>query len=106
MYAALAEVVADPERQLWHRAMAAVGPDEKVAEALEQHSVTARRRGAVTVAATALEHSATLTADPQRKGERLVRAAEIAYELGLTNVVRRLLEQALRRRSARSRQPV
>src|SRR5713226_682801 len=34
MYRALADVVADPERQIWHRAMAAQGPDENIASAL------------------------------------------------------------------------
>jgi DNA-binding CsgD family transcriptional regulator len=94
MYAALAEVVADDERRLWHRAMAAVGHDEDVADALESHAQVARRRGAVTVAAAALERAAALTADPHRKGERLVRAAELAYDLGLVDVVQRLLHQA------------
>src|SRR5207237_2453435 len=42
----------------------------------------------------ALERAATLTADPRRRGERLVRAADAAYELGAIEVVRRLLEQA------------
>ena len=50
-YAALAEVVTDPERRIWHRAMATVGHDEGVADALERHAVAARRRGAVMVAA-------------------------------------------------------
>ncbi len=94
MYGVLAAVVADPERRLWHRAMAAVGPDDGIAEALEEHAASARRRGAVTVAAAALERAAALTADPHRKGERLVRAAEIAYELGLVVVARRLLVEA------------
>jgi DNA-binding CsgD family transcriptional regulator len=94
MYGVLGEVVADPERQLWHRAMSTVGFDEHIAEALEQHSAAARRRGAVTVAAAALERAAALSDDPQRKAERLVRAAEVAYELGSIEVVRRLLEQA------------
>lgn len=94
MYAVLGEVVADPERRLWHRAMSTVGFDERLADALEQHSSAARRRGAVTVAAAALERAAALTADPQRQGERLVRAAEVEYELGSVEVVRRLLEQA------------
>ena len=94
MYGALAEVVVDPERRLWHRAMAAVGPDDGIAQALEEHAALARRRGAVTVAAAALERAAALTADPNRKGERLVRAAEIAHELGLVAVVRRLLGEA------------
>ena len=94
MYGALAEVVADPERRLWHQARSTVGFDEQVADALEQHSVAARRRGALTVAAAALERAATLTADPHRRADRLVRAAEVAYELGLINVVTRLLRRA------------
>ena len=74
MYGALAQVVADPERRLWHRAMATVGYDEQVASALER--------------------AAALTHDPHRQGERLVRAAELAYDLGLVDVVRRLLRRA------------
>jgi DNA-binding CsgD family transcriptional regulator len=93
-YAALAEVVIDPERRIWHRAMAAVGYDEAIAVALEQHALMARRRGAVMVAAAALERAAALTANAGRRGERLVRAADAAYELGAVDVVRRLLEQA------------
>jgi DNA-binding CsgD family transcriptional regulator len=93
MYGALAEVVADPERRLWHRAMSAAGRDEEIATSLDEHAQTARRRGAVMAAAAALERAAALTDDPERRAERLVRAAEVAYELGLVDVVRRLLEQ-------------
>ena len=93
-YAALAEVVVDPERKLWHRAMAAVGCDEDLAADLEDYAEAARRRGAMTVAAPALERAAALTAEPRRKGKRLVRAAEVADELGLADVARRLLQQA------------
>jgi DNA-binding CsgD family transcriptional regulator len=92
-YAVLAEVVADPERRLWHRAMAAVGCDEELAAALDAHAVVARRRGAVALAAAALERAAALTPEPVRKGERLVRAAEVAYELGLVETARTLLQQ-------------
>ena len=42
-YAVLATIVADPERQLWHRAMSAEGADEEIAAALENHARTARR---------------------------------------------------------------
>jgi DNA-binding CsgD family transcriptional regulator len=94
MYAALAEVVRDPERRLWHRAAAAVGHDEEVASALEEHAQIARRRGAVMVAAGALERAAMLTAQPRLKGERLVRAAELVYDLGSVDVVSRLLRDA------------
>ena len=94
MYAALAEVVPDPERRLWHRAAAAVGHDDEVASALDEQAQIARRRGAVMVAAAALERAAMLTADPRRKGERLVRAAELVYDLGRVDVVSRLLSEA------------
>jgi DNA-binding CsgD family transcriptional regulator len=93
-YAALAEVVVDPERKLWHRAMAAVGCDEVLAADLEDYADAARRRGAMTVAAPTLERAAALTAEPGRKGKRLVRAAEVADELGLADLARRLLQQA------------
>jgi DNA-binding CsgD family transcriptional regulator len=93
-FAALATFVADPERRLWHRAMATEECDEEIATALEEHARAARRRGAVTVAGAALERAAALTADPHRKSARLVAAAETAYELGLADVVRRLLREA------------
>jgi hypothetical protein len=94
MYTILAAIVADPERQLWHRAMSAEGADEEIAAALEKHAGTARRRGAVIAAGAALERAAALTADAHQKGTRLLGAAEIAYELGLVDVIRRLLPQA------------
>ncbi len=94
MYRALADVVADPERQLWHRAMAANGPDEGIASALERHARVAAARGAMTVAGADLERAAALTADSRNKGARLVAAAEIAYELGLLESARRLVDDA------------
>lgn len=93
-YAALAEVVTDPERSLWHRAMAAIGFDEGLAAELNIHAERARRRGAATVAASALERAAALSSDSRRKGERLLRAAELAYELGSADAVRRLIAEA------------
>ncbi len=94
MYAALADAVSDPERRLWHRAMAAGGPDESIASELDAHARLAVARGAVTVAGAALERAAALTADPRKKGARLVAAAEIEYELGLVDGARRLVEAA------------
>ncbi len=93
MYVALAEAVADPERALWHRAMAAIEPDEEIAMALEAQAESARRRGAVDVTAAALERAAVLTPDPQRKEERLVGAAAAAYDLGLIDAARSLTDQ-------------
>jgi DNA-binding CsgD family transcriptional regulator len=93
-YEVLADVVVDPERRLWHRAMSTVGFDEDLARALEEHADGARRRGAVMVAAMALERAADLTARPEEKGRWLVRAAELAYELGDVEAVRRLLGES------------
>src|SRR5207245_4301582 len=86
MYTVLATIVADPERQLWHRAMSAEGADEEIAAALENHARTARGRGAITASGAALERAAALTADAHKQGARLLRAAEIAYELRLIDV--------------------
>ena len=94
MYAALASVVSDPERRLWHRAMAATGPAEDVASALEEHARAARRRGAIAAAGAALERAAALTPESPKRSERLVSAAEVAYDLGMVGVVRRLVDQA------------
>ncbi|HEX3451673.1 MAG TPA: AAA family ATPase, partial [Solirubrobacteraceae bacterium] len=94
MYAALADVVRDRERRLWHRAASTMGHDDEVASALEEHAQIARRRGAVMVAAASLERAAMLTSDPRREGERLVRAAELVYDLGRVDVVSRLLTEA------------
>ncbi len=93
-HAALAGVVADPDRVAWHRAAALVEPDESAAAALERVGDRARRRGAPFVAASAFERAAALSPDPQRRGRRLVRAAYHAHELGRNDVVVRLLDEA------------
>src|SRR5260370_9865350 len=67
---------------------------EGMVAALKTHARTAGGRGAVIVAGAALERAAALTADAHKKGARLLGAAEIAYELGLVDVIRRLLPQA------------
>src|SRR5260370_38236283 len=94
MYRALAEVVAEPERQPWHRAMAAKEPDENIASALEKHARLAVARGAITVAGAALERAAALTADSRSRGARLVSAPERANGLGLVASARRRADEA------------
>jgi DNA-binding CsgD family transcriptional regulator len=93
MFAALAQVVGDPDRQLWHRAMSTVGHDEELAAALDAFARAARRRGALMVAANALERAADLSVEPRKRAERRVRAAEFAYELGDVETVRSLARQ-------------
>ena len=91
-HAALAAaLVAQPDRQVWHRVACATGPDDRLAADLEAAAERAQRRGAVDVALAALDRAARLTADPYRRGVRLVRAAELAAELGRTDLVARTL---------------
>jgi DNA-binding CsgD family transcriptional regulator len=95
--AALAEVLTDqPYRRTWHRAQAVVGPDDEVADELEENHVISVRRGSVTAAISALERSAQLTGDSSVRGRRLLLAAEYAFELGRADLVDRLLGVAAR----------
>ncbi|MDA0141066.1 LuxR family transcriptional regulator [Solirubrobacter deserti] len=81
-HAALARVEPDPDRRAWHRAAAALGPDDGVAEELERAGLRARGRGAYTAAASSLERAARLTADQPRRAQRLFHAAEAAWLAG------------------------
>ncbi|GAA1563784.1 hypothetical protein GCM10009678_53620 [Actinomadura kijaniata] len=76
VHRALAETLND-DRRVWHLAAATVGPSEQVAMQLDQ---TARRARAHTVAATAYERAAQLSADPAARVGRLTLAAEAATE--------------------------
>jgi DNA-binding CsgD family transcriptional regulator len=94
-HAALAQVLTgQPERQVWHRAAAALGPNEQVAAELEEAAVRAGRRGAVAVAVAALQRAAELSEDPGRRGSRLLRAAEMAFEFGRTGLGPQFLQAA------------
>jgi hypothetical protein len=78
MHRALAEVLAGaPDRQVWHRAAASLGPDEEVAAGLEAAADRAFGRGAIAEQAAALAQAARLSpgsgparaaADPRRVG--------------------------------------
>jgi DNA-binding CsgD family transcriptional regulator len=94
-HAALAEALpADPERGVWHRAASLGGADNQVAKELEEAAARALRRGAPVVAAAALKRAARVAAEPSRRGNMLLRAAEIECELGHSEVALRLLGQA------------
>jgi DNA-binding CsgD family transcriptional regulator len=77
---------------VWHQAAATLGPDEQVATALDQVATRAERRGAVTLAATALQRAAEFSAEPGRQGARLLRAAQLAFDSGQSELGSRLLD--------------
>jgi DNA-binding CsgD family transcriptional regulator len=92
-HAALACALArQPERAVWHRAAAIIGPDEAVADELEATALRAHRRGASMVAVSGLRRAAAL-ADSGRRAGRLLRAAELGFELGRQDLVRDLLAE-------------
>ena len=82
----------DPDRRAWHLAAAAFGPDEDAVRELEAAAARAERRGGLAVAITGLSRAARLTADRPKRAELLLRAAELAYELGRPDLVATMLD--------------
>jgi tetratricopeptide (TPR) repeat protein len=105
-HAALAAVLDDGEhgdRSVWHRALASLAPDVEVADALEASARRSQARGAHGAAATALARAAELTDDPERRGDRLARAAYAAWATGEADRAIGLITRALPLSRARSR---
>lgn len=85
VHRALAESIdpqTDPDRRAWHRAHAAVAPDEELAAELERSAVRARGRGGIAAAAAFLERATQLTPDAARRGTRALTAAQAKFEAG------------------------
>ncbi len=72
----------DSDRRVWHLANATAGPDESVAEALEQSAVQAQARGGLAAAAAFLQRAVALTGDPARRTERILAAAQASLQAG------------------------
>jgi DNA-binding CsgD family transcriptional regulator len=97
IHAALAESTdaeKDPDRRAWHRAQAAVLPDDEVAADLERSAARAQARGGLAAAGAFLERSAALTLDPWRRAARMLAAASAREQAGAVDEALALLDSA------------
>src|SRR4051812_15223616 len=95
---ALAEALearGEPDRAAWHRAAAAVAPDETVAAALEAAAGDYARRSGHLAAARALEAAARQSPDGEQRARRLVLAAETAQRAARGDWAGELAQEAL-----------
>lgn len=97
VHRALAEALsgkAEADRRAWHRASAALGPDEEVAAELERAAASARLRGGFAAEARTLELAARLAPEDAARARRLVDAAAAAWRAGRTAEATELLDEA------------
>jgi predicted ATPase len=94
---ALADALDDAghaDRQAWHRAAAADGPDDQVVSALDLAAARAEHRGGHAAAAAAYERAAELTVDSEARAARQLAAARNAWADGQSVRARALLVAA------------
>ncbi|MFD7111003.1 AAA family ATPase [Streptomyces microflavus] len=81
----------DPDRRAWHRAQAAVGPDEEVAAALTRSADRAGRRGGLAAAAAFRKRAAILSPDTGGRAKRALDAAHVHIQIGAFDAAHSLL---------------
>ena len=86
----------DKEREAWHLAAAAYGPDEDLASALERCALEARERGSHSSALAMFNRAAALSPLVERAAERRVEAAASAIDSGSPQQAQVLLASATR----------
>jgi DNA-binding CsgD family transcriptional regulator len=99
-HAALSDLSAsgvDADLRAWHRAAAALVPDEDLAAELEQAAERAGARGGYAARAALLYRSAELTPDDGRRAEREVTLAQAELIRGNSEEARDLVDRALPR---------
>ena len=79
-----------------HRAIAALGPEEEVAAALEESAILARARGGFTAETALLSRSAQMSPGSRDRSRRLLGAAHAAHFAGNAVHAKTLLEVARR----------
>jgi DNA-binding CsgD family transcriptional regulator len=97
VHRALATVLSgtqQPDRQAWHLANAAGGPDQAVADALARTAERAERAGGYAAAAAAYERAAELSTTDDVRAERLYLAARNAWGCGQAGRGRTLADAA------------
>ncbi|MET7479346.1 AAA family ATPase [Streptomyces sp. NPDC005648] len=92
--AAVCDPVRDADRRAWHRAEAAEGLDEGVADDLEAASERARSRGGHSQQALFLSRAAEFTGAPDKRAERLLDAAQAHLMSGDASAAQTALDLA------------
>src|SRR3954467_3041019 len=92
--AAATDSEADPDRRAWHRAHAAIAPDEEVAAELIDSASRAEGRGGIAAAAAFCERAVTFTPDAAERASRALTAAQMKLEAGDLSAAGSLLAAA------------
>lgn len=92
--AAALEGVGEPDRQVWHAAFGADGPDAAIAARLDGAGARSERRGGHVSAADFFERAAELSPDSDLRAERRFSAARNAWAAGQTTRARSLATAA------------